>query len=190
MRNYDTDSINQAPHFGSVSRVVVHQDGKGQYASVYLDTLSSGVTEKWYDPQKLSDDVSWLFEKNWNDSVLFRAVQHAQKGFNRGSTTLKISYGSIDSAVRTRPLFPDLEDEELKQAVQRLYERSIVTGYPDGTFRPNEKLLRRHAARMIVKELGLKLPEGYQPKATDMKPGDAGYEDMAIAEAYGLLGQD
>ncbi|OQM45972.1 S-layer protein [Anoxybacillus sp. UARK-01] len=166
------------------------QDGKGQYASVYLDTLSSGVTEKWYDPQKLSDDVSWLFEKNWNDSVLFRAVQHAQKGFNRGSTTLKINYSSIDSAVRTRPLFPDLEDEELKQAVQRLYERSIVTGYPDGTFRPNEKLLRRHAARMIVKELGLKLPEGYQLKATDMKPGDAGYEDMAIAEAYGLLGQD
>ncbi|QPA30760.1 S-layer homology domain-containing protein [Thermaerobacillus caldiproteolyticus] len=171
------------------SAYVNAQDGNGRYASVYLDTFSSGVSEKWYDPSKLSDDVSWLFQKDWNDSVLFRAVQHAQKGFNRGSTTLKVNYGNIASSVSTRPLFPDIDDEEMKKAVQLLYERGVVTGYSDGTFHPSEKLLRRHAARMLVKELGLTLPEGYKVKATDIKAGDVGYEDMAIAEAYGLFGQ-
>lgn len=165
------------------------QDGNGRYASVYVDTLASGVNEKWYDPSKLSSSVSWLFQKEWNDRVLFRAVQHSEKGFNRGSATLVIDYRNISSSVSARPLFPDINDDEVKQAAGLLYTKSIVTGYPDGTFRPNEKLLRRHAARMLVKELGLTLPEGYRMKATDMKEGDLGYEEMAIAEAYGLFGQ-
>jgi hypothetical protein len=165
------------------------QDGNGRYASVYLDTFSSGVSEKWYDPSKLNGSVSWLFQKDWNDSVLFRAVQHTQKGFNRGSTTLRVNYRNIAANVSERPLFPDVTDEELKQAASVLYERGIITGYSDGTFRPNEKLLRRHAAKMLVNELGLKLPDGYVPKAKDMKPGDLGYEEMVIAEAYGLMGK-
>ncbi len=165
------------------------QDGNGRYASVCLDTFSRGVSEKWYDPSKLSDSVSWLFQKEWNDRVFFRAVQHTQKGFNRGSTTLKVDYRNIAASVSARPLFPDIDDEEIKQAAQLLYNRGIITGYSDGAFHPNETLLRRHAAQMLVKELGLTLPEGYKVKATDMKEGDLGYEDMAIAEAYGLFGQ-
>jgi hypothetical protein len=70
-----------------------------------------------------------------------------------------------------------------------LCDRGIITGYSDGTFRPDEKLLRRQAASMLVRALGLTLPEGYQMKATDMKEGDDGYKEMEIAEAHGLLGK-
>jgi hypothetical protein len=165
------------------------QDGDGRYASVYVDTRPAGVSETWYHPSALSDDVSWLFQSDWNDRVLFRAVLPMSRGFNRGSETLAVSYRDIAASVSTRPLFPDVEDEEMKQAVKLLYDRGIITGYSDGTFRPYEKLLRRHAASMLVRALGLTLPEGYQMKATDMKEGDAGYEEMKIAEAHGLLGK-
>lgn len=165
------------------------QDGNGRYASVYVGTRPAGASESWYHPSSLPDDVSWLFEKDLNDRVLFRAVMPMSKGFNRGSETLAVNYGNIAASVSSRPLFPDVEDDETKQAVQLLYGRGIIAGYSDGTFRPNEKLLRRHAAAMLVRALGLTLPEGYKMKATDMKEGDAGYKEMEIAEAHGLFGK-
>lgn len=175
--------------YSTANTYINAQDGNGQYASVYVDNVGSGVTEKWYDPANLSNYVAWLFQKDWNTRVLFRAVQHEDKGFNRGSMTLAVDYRNIAASVSTRPLFPDIVDDEVKQAAALLYSQNIITGYGDGTFRPNEKLLRRHAARMLVKALGLTLPEGYVLKADDMHEGDVGYEEMATAEAYGLLGQ-
>lgn len=84
-------------------------------------------------------------------------------------------------------LFTDVTRDEVASAVGYLQLKNIITGYEDGTFRPNQGLLRHHAARLMVKALDLKLPEGYKMKATDMKPGDVGYGDMLIAEAYGLM---
>jgi hypothetical protein len=86
-------------------------------------------------------------------------------------------------------IFTDISSNEVASAVTYLYLKGVINGYTDGTFRPNDKLLRRHAAKMLVNELGLTLPDGYVPKAKDMKPGDLGYEEMVTAEAYGLMGQ-
>lgn len=85
-------------------------------------------------------------------------------------------------------VFPDINSEEVASAVSYLQLRDIITGYTDGTFKPNNVLIRRHAAKLIVNALDLKLPKDYKLKATDMKPGQLGYEEMAIAEAYGLMG--
>ncbi|MDQ0215916.1 hypothetical protein J2S13_002336 [Oikeobacillus pervagus] len=84
--------------------------------------------------------------------------------------------------------FQDIERGEVARAVAFLQFRKIVNGYEDGTYRPNQKLLRRHAAKLLVNALDLKLPNGYKMKATDMKRGDLNYDEMAIAEAYGLMG--
>ncbi|MDX8361144.1 S-layer homology domain-containing protein [Cytobacillus sp. IB215316] len=85
-------------------------------------------------------------------------------------------------------IFPDIEDDDLAAAVSYLHMNEVINGYEDGTFKPNHTLLRRHAAVIIVRALDLKLPEGYEVKATDMNIGDLGYEAMAIAEANGLMG--
>ncbi|MFD1736949.1 S-layer homology domain-containing protein [Bacillus salitolerans] len=87
-------------------------------------------------------------------------------------------------------LFTDIVDPEMVTAVGYLNLNKIINGYQDGTFRPNDRLLRRHAASILVKELELKLPENYQLKASDIKPTDLGYEEMMIAEAHGMMGQD
>nr|WP_255573460.1 S-layer homology domain-containing protein [Anoxybacillus sp. ST4] len=163
------------------------QDGQGRYASVYIGSVPKGINETTYDGTKLSSQISWLFRSTFVDTALFRVVQPTAKGFNRGSATLRVSYESIDSLVATPPLFPDVVGEELQMAARLLYERGIISGFPDGTYRPNERLLRRHAALMLIRDLRLTLPEGYVVKAKDVKPTDAWYKEMAIAEAYGLL---
>jgi hypothetical protein len=87
-------------------------------------------------------------------------------------------------------LFKDVTFGESASAITYLQLKNIISGYPDGTFRPNQALTRRQAAAMLVKELGLTLPEGYTMKSSDMKPGDANYREMAIVEAYGLMGRN
>jgi soluble lytic murein transglycosylase-like protein len=87
-------------------------------------------------------------------------------------------------------LFKDVTFGESASAITYLQLKNIISGYPDGTFKPNQALTRRQAASMLVKELGLTLPEGYKMKATDMKPSDANYREMAIVEAHGLMGRN
>jgi soluble lytic murein transglycosylase-like protein len=87
-------------------------------------------------------------------------------------------------------LFKDVTFGESASAITYLQLKKIISGYPDGTFKPNQALTRRQAASMLVKELGLTLPEGYKMKATDMKPGDANYREMAIVEAHCLMGRN
>ncbi|MBD2199553.1 S-layer homology domain-containing protein [Calothrix anomala FACHB-343] len=45
--------------------------------------------------------------------------------------------------------FPDTKDHWAQPFIKRLAERSIVTGYPDGTYRPNESVDRDEFAAII-----------------------------------------
>ncbi|WP_240468837.1 S-layer homology domain-containing protein [Anoxybacillus sp. MB8] len=173
--------------YADATAYVNAQDGEGRYASIYIGSVSKGIKETTYDGAKRSSHVSWLFRSTIVDTALFRVIQPTTKGFNRGSATLRVSYGTIDSLVSTPPLFPDVVGEELQEAARLLYERGMISGFPDGTYRPNERISRRHAALMLIRDLQLTLPEGYVAKAQDVKPTDPWYKEMAIAEAYGLL---
>lgn len=87
-------------------------------------------------------------------------------------------------------LFTKLPIGELASAVAYLQVHNLIAVTEGGTFDPNEQILRREAATMLVKELGLTLPSDYKMKATDMKPTDPYYKEMMIAEAHGILGKD
>jgi hypothetical protein len=86
-------------------------------------------------------------------------------------------------------VFDDIKAMERWTAVAYLQARGIINGYPDGTYRPDQALNRTQAARLLINALDLELPEGYEMKATDLKPGQYGYEEMKIVEAHGLMGQ-
>ncbi|WP_456273184.1 S-layer homology domain-containing protein [Bacillus sp. AK031] len=101
----------------------------------------------------------------------------------------KAGYISSSNIIYTEDmmLFPDIDRGEVARAVGFLQSKGIINGHDDGTFKPDDILLRRHAAKLLVKALDLKLPEGYSMKATDMDPEQLGYQDMLIAEANGLI---
>lgn len=113
-----------------------------------------------------------------NQYVMYKVKGNGFEGYIASSNIL---LGKVS-------VFPDINSEEVASAVSYLQLREIINGYTDGTFKPNNVLIRRHAAKLLVEALDLELPKGYKMIATDMKPGQMGYEEMAIAEAYGLMG--
>jgi hypothetical protein len=121
-------------------------------------------------------------------------VDKAENHYNMYEVNMNGVKGYISSS-NVRPadnltIFTDLAIGEQASAVTYLQLKNLIANSTDGKFGPNKPILRREAATMLVKELGLKLPDGYQMKATDMKPTDANYEEMTIAEAHGILGKD
>ncbi|MFZ4451123.1 S-layer homology domain-containing protein [Salibacterium aidingense] len=83
--------------------------------------------------------------------------------------------------------FYDVRRQEVTEAAGYLEVRGILSGYPGGEFRPNEPILRRHAAKMLVNALDLEAPDDYELQAADLEEGDRGYEDLRIVEYHGLM---
>lgn len=86
-------------------------------------------------------------------------------------------------------VFSDLKaGEERTSAVAYLQSKRVLNGYQDGTYKPNQPLTRRQAAKLLVNELGLTKPEGYEVQSNDIDPNDEFYEHMAILEANEIMG--
>ncbi|WP_404405245.1 S-layer homology domain-containing protein [Jeotgalibacillus malaysiensis] len=85
-------------------------------------------------------------------------------------------------------IFSDLNGET-EQAVAYLQHRGIINGYEDGTFRPLTELKRHQAAALVVRAFDLEKPADYQAKASDLTPDTFGYENLAIMEYHGYMGQ-
>lgn len=77
--------------------------------------------------------------------------------------------------------FPDTAGHWAERAVERLYARGVVAGYPDGRFRPDEPVRRVEAAVLVSRALGL-TGGGALPYAdADRIPGWARPQIAAVA---------
>ncbi|WP_100401915.1 S-layer homology domain-containing protein [Bacillus sp. FJAT-42315] len=74
-----------------------------------------------------------------------------------------------------------------KKEIEFLTGQGVIFGYSDGTFRPNEPILRVQAVQMLMREMKPELDQVPDPNFIDMKPGDRGYEDVAKAVALGVI---
>ncbi|MDQ0428823.1 hypothetical protein QOZ98_001650 [Planomicrobium stackebrandtii] len=77
--------------------------------------------------------------------------------------------------------------KNFKEEIQYLTDLKIINGYPGGTYRPEQPILRVQAVMMIMREKGLKTEDIPDPGFSDIKKGDPGYEDVAAATYYGLI---
>ena len=71
--------------------------------------------------------------------------------------------------------------------IEGLHDRSIISGYFDGSFQPDRKISREHAAIMLVKELGLSTAGRPDPGFTDVPAGSASYGAIATVAEMGLM---
>jgi hypothetical protein len=81
--------------------------------------------------------------------------------------------------------FPDVY--HYKEEINYLNEQGIITGYKDGTFKPEKELLRIHAVIMLLREMGITDYDAPNPGFTDLKPGDYGYKEGAKAVKMGFI---
>jgi hypothetical protein len=65
--------------------------------------------------------------------------------------------------------------------------RGIVSGYPDGTFRPNSDTTRAQIVKMVALGEGWPLYAPQQPTFTDSGPGDWHYLYIEAAAAHGVV---
>lgn len=84
--------------------------------------------------------------------------------------------------------FSDLPDTHWAYThVAYLYCKGIVTGYPDGTFRPDEYNNRGQFTKMIVLGHGWNLYNPYFPTFTDVAPDNTFYQPIETSVLRGVI---
>ena len=77
---------------------------------------------------------------------------------------------AADADGGSQPPLKDVAGTQYEEAVAKLIAENVVNGYPDGTFRPQNKVTRAEAAKMIVLATGEKQTAvGETPVFTDIK---------------------
>ncbi|WP_342528148.1 S-layer homology domain-containing protein [Chryseomicrobium sp. FSL W7-1435] len=71
--------------------------------------------------------------------------------------------------------------------IYNLANRSVITGYPDGTYQPARQLTRAEAAVILTNALDLDTSFVENPGFPDVKKGAWYYEEIAILAEYGIM---
>ncbi|WCR26701.1 S-layer homology domain-containing protein [Paenibacillus thiaminolyticus] len=91
--------------------------------------------------------------------------------------------GACDST-RSIPRFTDVEGHWASEAILKLAAAGVITGYPDGTFKPSRSLMRAEFVTLLVHALKLEMHR--EPIFTDSANHWAS-EAISIAQDYGLI---
>ncbi|RYG72922.1 hypothetical protein EU245_08235 [Lentibacillus lipolyticus] len=83
--------------------------------------------------------------------------------------------------------FPDVE--RYTEEINDLAQKGIISGYPDGTFRPGQKVTRLQAIQMILSEMDVDVAQTDAPNPgfTDVTTATYGYSAIAKAAELGLI---
>lgn len=102
--------------------------------------------------------VSWSVDKNSVVTVKYRQGSNVVEGFNRrlisGTNitfpTIILLEEDLGADTASKPIFSDLPSStETSVAIRQLYDRGIINGYPDGTFKPSGSVTRAEFTKML-----------------------------------------
>jgi hypothetical protein len=81
--------------------------------------------------------------------------------------------------------FSDIENHWAKTQIQKLVKKRVISGYSDGTFKPNKQITRAEFIALINKAYNFKLV--YDIDFKDVSADDWFYEDIRKAKAKGYI---
>lgn len=99
----------------------------------------------------------------------------------------------LEASAEEAPEFRDMKGHWAKDAVDQLTQAGIIEGYPDGTFKPDEKINRAEMTAMVqravasVHGLAEELPEGWKPTFSDLSSEHWAFAAAEIAHQEGIL---
>lgn len=117
------------------------------------------------------------------------------QGFPSGTYSLEIKAvsGSFETktillVVVKTPVFPDVPtDYWAFAAIGALSEREVINGYPDGTFKPENKVTRAEFAKMILLTFNLEPVSTQATTFPDVLVSHWAHSYIEAAVAYGLV---
>lgn len=96
-----------------------------------------------------------------------------------------IIINETEPAQPTIPLLVDVKGHWAEISIMSLIENKIISGYPDGTFRPDNQITRAEFAVIIVKAFKLENKTG---KIFNDTANHWAKDQIATAQAYGIVG--
>lgn len=113
------------------------------------------------------DTVEIYYEENSNFDVRgitidVQLLNMTLYKLNKPNIILKSQDGKVDTLV-------DLpSDAKISSAIQNLYSRGIISGYEDGTFKPENTITREEFSTMFAKVLGYEIKSEYDSIFSDV----------------------
>lgn len=104
------------------------------------------------------------------------------------AATLATSAIVIATPAYAATSFSDINaSTEEGQAILNLAQRGIISGYPDGTFKPANSITRTQAAKILAGILHLDTVNVTNPQFKDIQPGDENYGAIAALANAGII---
>ncbi|MGN4124464.1 S-layer homology domain-containing protein [Lysinibacillus sphaericus] len=104
------------------------------------------------------------------------------------AATLATSAIVIATPAYAATSFPDINaSSEEGKAILNLAQRGIISGYPDGTFKPANSITRTQAAKILAGILHLDTDNVTNPQFKDIQPGDENYGAIAALANAGII---
>ncbi|KLU56095.1 S-layer protein [Paenibacillus sp. VT-400] len=94
------------------------------------------------------------------------------------TSTANAASGTSDTALSK---FKDIKGHWAQATIAKAYEKNLISGYQDGTFRPNGKITRGEYATILARATGLEKVEGQNPFA-DLK---GHWSEAAVSQLVG-----
>jgi len=145
----------------------------------------------------LADNLKKLFLKGWYQMkrkfkmllsavIVFMLIVSSISGVfadsSKGKGQQQKQQNQLVKSIKN--YFKDIDDNHWAcQAILELVERGIINGYPDKTFRPDEKVTRSEFAKMMTLALNLK-STGKTQTFVDVPPTSWDYEVVEAAKSY------
>ncbi|MEG0259792.1 MAG: S-layer homology domain-containing protein, partial [Lysinibacillus sp.] len=91
--------------------------------------------------------------------------------------------------VQAAPKFSDIGSSsiEMQDAIMNLVERKVISGYPDGTFKPAKSITRTQAAKILAGALKLDTKNIKNPNFKDVPVSDPNYPYIAALANKGII---
>ncbi|MGI5939971.1 MAG: S-layer homology domain-containing protein [Thermoleophilia bacterium] len=167
---------------GELHGYVEDQGGLPGWGAFYADLMQGRVLE---DGRELG-----ITREAW----LSGAIRTEAPSTTTTTTEVAPPSSTTSTTLPAAKHFSDIASSPYKTAIQTMAARGIIAGYSDGTFRPNNLVMRKHFAKMIVGVMGLPVTEAdwqdARPPFTDCgkdNPTDLYPHDfIAVAKAHGL----
>ena len=166
------NTITRAEAAAIIARCSADFDENKTYSSNFTDV--SG--DEWY-----ANYVGYAAEKGYisgYDGGIFKA----DIDITRGELTVILSkYGSFDGdGICTE--FSDVPNNYYATGyIKALYDENIVSGYEDGTFKPDNSVTRAETVTMMNKVLGNPIAENAENPFSDVSPNHWAYNQIITA---------
>ena len=147
--------------------------------------------ENWRVPPRFEIFFLILMEKNIAPESDSHEEYHPPLGggyYETPENDEEIPTPEVREADKEIPIFSDLENHEwAKFYIKELYEKNILNGYEDGTFRPDKEISRSELIKLVTVLLLDKSYKNEKSEYDDISPDAWFYEYLLTSEYFCVM---